>query len=87
MTTDINMSLDDIIKKNKSVKGFNSRRKKPILRRSPGVRTAGNQGSSGGGFGGPKFRNTTNRTRTAARYSPYKRVSILNQVTNTDNES
>lgn len=88
MTTDINMSLDDIIKKNKSGKNFNPRKRKPTTntRRNLGNRSVGN-GAGGGGFGGPRFRNNSNRTRSAARYSPYKRVSILNQVTTTGTES
>ena len=77
MTTDINMSLDDIIKKNRSVKNFSSRKKKPIVRRNNQTsRPVGNLGGGGVGFGGPRFRNN-NRTRNAARFSPYKRVSII----------
>lgn len=77
MTTDINMSLDDIIKKNRSAKGFNASKKKPTLRRNnQNPRSGpGNQSGGGGGFNGPRFRNNS-RTRSTARFSPYKRGDI-----------
>lgn len=82
MTTDINMSLDDIIKKNKSSKSFNAR-KKPGQRSSnqqPGRRNNPRAGGGGGKVsGGPRFRSNSasgNRSRSAARFTPYKRGDI-----------
>lgn len=76
------MSLDDIIKKNKSSKSFNAR-KKPGQRSSnqqPGRRNNPRAGGGGGKVsGGPRFRSNSasgNRSRSAARFTPYKRVSI-----------
>lgn len=81
MTTDINMSLDDIIKKNKSVKSFNPRRisGQRSNNQQPGRRNNLRTGGGGKAFSGPRFRsNSANPSRSAARFSPYKRVSITN---------
>lgn len=84
MTTDINMSLDDIIKKNKSIKSFNPRRNasQTSNNQQPGRRNNPKAGGGGKAFGAPRFRNNpANRSRSAAtRFSPYKGVSITNPM-------
>lgn len=93
MTTDINLSLDDIIKKNKSSGNFNPRRRQGQNNTGGGNRRNSANGRTGGSGGGkinsgrPRFQNNVNRSRSAARYTPYKRVSILNQIRHTANES
>lgn len=86
MATDINLSLDDIIKKNKSLRNFNPR-KKAGQSNAGGRRNAVNGRIGSGGrkinSGRPRFQNNTNRSRSTSRYSPYKRVSILYQIRHT----
>lgn len=84
MSTDINMSLDDIIKKNKSIKGFNPRRNTTQRSNNQQQGRRNNPKAGGGGkvFGAPRFRNNPiARSRpAAARFSPYKGVSITNPM-------
>ncbi len=87
MATDINLSLDDIIKKNKALRNFNPRRRGQQNNQG-GRRNANARNGVGKSIGRPRFRNNTpNRPRAQARFSPYKRVSIINQITRTANDT
>lgn len=86
MATDINLSLDDIIKKNKTKGSAATGRRRNVGNRNNqnGRRLMNGKKNGGGGGvgknfnGGGRFRNNIiGRPRPAARFSPYKRVSIL----------
>ncbi|XKL60802.1 hypothetical protein PGB90_007859 [Kerria lacca] len=75
MATDINLSLDDIIKKNKSIRNFNPRRRQRQNNQS-GKKNINGKVAGRKNFGGPRFRSNTNRPRAPVRFSPYKRGDI-----------